>query len=68
MFADALVADVGAGGIVRDCVVRVEVGDVFPHTFVDVVAVLALQPLERAHVLGGDDLRLEGVEAFVDRG
>ncbi len=67
VLADARLADVRAGGIVRDGVVGVEIGDVFPHALVDVVAVLALEALQRAQVLGGGDLRFERIEARVER-
>ena len=67
VLADALVADVRAGRVVRDRVLAIQVGDVLPHPFVDVVAVLALQAPDRAHVLGRDDLRLERVEALGER-
>jgi hypothetical protein len=56
MLADAVVTDVSTGGIVRGRVGAVEVGDVLPHTLVDVIAVLALETFERADVLGREPL------------
>ena len=67
MLADAFVADVRAGRVLRDGIVGVEIGDVLPHAFVDVVAVLPLQALDRGDLLGRDDLRLERVEPRVER-
>ncbi len=68
VLADAVVADVRAGRIVRDGVVGIEIRDVFPHPLVDVVAVLPLQALDRGDVLGGRHLRLERVDALYQRG
>ena len=67
VLADAVVADVRAGRIIRDGIVGVEIRNVLPHAFVDVVAVLPLQALDRGDVLGRDDLRLERVEPRAER-
>ena len=67
VLADAVVADVGAGRVIRDGVFGVEIGDVLPHALVDVVAVLPLQALDGRDVLGRDDLRFERVEPRVER-
>ena len=67
MLADAVAADVRAGRIVRDGVVGVEIRNVLPHALVDVIAVLALQPLDRGDVLGRDDLRFQRIEPRAER-
>ena len=57
-------ADEDARGIVGDGVVGEQLGDVLPHSLVDVVAVGALQLLDRADVLRRGELLLEVIEAL----
>ena len=57
MLADAFLADEHAGGIVRHGIVGEELGEVGPHSLVEVVAVGALQPLDGLHVFRRVDFR-----------
>jgi hypothetical protein len=67
MLADAVLADVDAGRVIGDRVVRVELGEIGPHPLVEVIAVGPLQAFDRAHVLGCRDVDLERVEPCVER-